>query len=120
MLRVASLEAAASFGAAGAGERDSEESPGADGEELPVADPWVDPTQPHASTLDAARQLRMALLDCPDLPALLNAVGALSDDKCAVIVLELALDACWTRTLGGGAGATRQRSNERSAITFRR
>jgi hypothetical protein len=98
VLRLVSLQAAASLDVAGAGEPD--ESRGANVEELPVADPFVDPERPHSSTLEHARQLRMALLDQPDLQGVLNAVGALTADECAVIVIELAFDAWWARTHG--------------------
>jgi hypothetical protein len=107
VLRVASLEAAVTFDAAEAGERDPDESRAGDAEELPVDDPWVDPAHPHAATLDAGRPLRLALRDQPDLPALLNALGALTPDENALVVLEYALDAFWARRLEGGAGAER-------------
>jgi hypothetical protein len=103
VLRVVSLEAAVSFAA----ETGEHESPSADAEELPVDDPWVDPDRPHSSMLDAARQLRMALLDQPTLASTLAALGALSPDENALIVLEYAVDAFWTRSLEGGAGGER-------------
>lgn len=102
VLRLSSLAAAAALGADTTA-ADPEQSPGADEEELPVADPWVDHERPYSASLDVARQLRMALLDQPDLPGVLNAVGALSSDELALIVLEMAVDAWWTRTLEGGA-----------------
>jgi hypothetical protein len=104
---VASVEEARGPSAAATTERALDESAAAEADDLPVGDPWVDPARPHSAALDSARQLRMALLDQPDLPSLVNAVGALSAHECAVIVLELALDAWWTRRLAGGAGAER-------------
>ncbi|MCW3063327.1 MAG: hypothetical protein JWN32_499 [Solirubrobacterales bacterium] len=86
---------------------DLDESRAGDAEELPVADPFVDPAAPYAAMLDAARQLRMALVDQPDLPAVVNATRALSADENALIVLELAFESWYERTRGGGAGAER-------------
>jgi hypothetical protein len=96
VLCVVSLEAAGSI------EAEPVPAEPDDAEELP-ADPWSDPTRPYSSALDQARQLRAALLDQPDLPSLLNAVGALSPAEHELIVMELALDAWWTRTQRGGA-----------------
>jgi hypothetical protein len=105
VLRVASLEAPAL--AVEADERDANESQAGGAEELPVEDPFVDPAAPYAAMLDAGRQLRLALLDQPDLPALLNALGALTADENALVVLEYALDAFWARRLEGGADGER-------------
>jgi hypothetical protein len=113
--QVASLEAA-DFGVAEAGEREDDELQAdgdAEDEELAIDDPWVDPERPHSSKLDGARQLRMALLDQPDLSALFNAVGALSAEECALIVLELAFDGWCTRRLEGGAGGERGDGGDR-------
>jgi hypothetical protein len=67
VLRLASLAAAADFGASTAGERDPDESRADDDEPLGVDDPWVDRERPHSSTLDGARQLKLAVLDQPDV-----------------------------------------------------
>jgi hypothetical protein len=106
VLRVASLEAAAGFGASEAGERDVDESRADDAEELPVADPWVESARPYSSALDNARQLRLALLDQPDMAALVNAHSALTADECAAIVLELAVDELMRRHGHSGGAET--------------
>jgi hypothetical protein len=104
LLRVASLEAAAaiSFDPDEAAEHDPDEQLADEDAELPV-DPWTDDSSPVASTLQRARLLREALLDQPDAPAMLAALGALSDAEYAEIVAELALSALLKRRLDDGA-----------------
>jgi hypothetical protein len=41
--------------------------------------------------------LRLAIETAPDVPAMLAAVAALSDDECRLVCLELGLDALWRR-----------------------
>ena len=50
-------------------------------------DPFADPSRPYSTTLDHARMLRVAVCDAPDLAAVFEAVGALSDDECRMVVL---------------------------------
>jgi ribosomal protein L12E/L44/L45/RPP1/RPP2 len=101
VLRLASLDAAASLTTT------AEESPAEPAEELPVEDPWVDPERPHSSTLDGARLLRVAVLDQPTLEKTLTALGALTAQERELILIELAVDAFWTRSQQQDAGAER-------------
>jgi len=64
------------------------------------ADPFVDESRPFSAMLDRARCLRMALL-VPDAGAVFAAVGALDNDEMRLVLIELALDAWWHRSLGG-------------------
>jgi hypothetical protein len=69
-------------------------------DELP-RDPFADPEHP-AGALDRARTLRFALLDLPNLSAVFEAVGALSNDECRMVCLELAMDSWFERNYRGG------------------
>jgi ribosomal protein L12E/L44/L45/RPP1/RPP2 len=94
VMRLASIAAAESM-AALAADRD-ERSPAED-DELPVDDPFEDRGSPYSAMLDRGRTLRIALTDQPNLSAVFNAVGTLSDDDRALVVLELAFDAWYTK-----------------------
>ncbi len=70
-----------------------------DGDDLPP-DPWV--ADHPTGMLDRAKQLRLALVDLPNLSAVFAAISALSDEECRMIALELAMDAWFERTYRDG------------------
>jgi hypothetical protein len=75
-----------------------------DDHDLP-ADPFEDDSHPYGGMLDQPRVLRFEVCDAPDLAAVFEAVGELSDDECRMVVLELALCAWWERHCGNNAEA---------------
>jgi hypothetical protein len=66
-------------------------------------DPFGDESRPYSAMLDRARQLRLALLDMPNVASVFAAVAALDEDEVRLVLIELALDAWWQRRGSGTA-----------------